>query len=87
MVKDGKFSGIIDVSDAFSGDPLYDIGGIFYEFEDGKVIDMIEKYYGKVNRKMVKYYAFSRVWLLSILNRKEAKKVKSKINKLINTKI
>lgn len=88
MVKNGGFSGIIDAADALSGDPLYDIGGIFYEFQDKKSIDIIEKTYGTVDRKLVKFYALTgKVWLLSVLKNKEADKIKHKLNVLDRIKI
>ena len=56
MIYDGKFSGIIDASDAMSGDPMFDVG-IIYEIFDKKLFAIFCKYYGRINISKVKLFA------------------------------
>jgi aminoglycoside phosphotransferase (APT) family kinase protein len=88
MAKNGNFSGIIDVADAFSGDPMYDIAGIFYSYADKNLIDVVERSYGKLNRKLVKYYAMtSNIWLVATMGDKIANEVKHKIKRVMDAEI
>jgi len=56
MIDNGKISGIIDASDAISGDPAFDTGIIYQRFGDEMFKHFVKKY-GKVDMRKVKYYA------------------------------
>ena len=56
MIYKGKISGIIDASDAISGDPTFDVGIIYQRFGEEMFKHFVEKY-GKVDMRKVKYYA------------------------------
>lgn len=55
MVKDGKLSGIIDASDAMSGDLYYDLVVAMYSFGE-KIFQHFLKSYGKVDENKLKFY-------------------------------
>jgi aminoglycoside phosphotransferase (APT) family kinase protein len=56
MINNGKISGIIDASDAVSGDPAFDTGIIYQRF--GKeMFKHFVKTYGKIDLRKVEYYA------------------------------
>jgi len=56
MINNGKISGIIDASDAISGDPAFDIGILYQRFGEEMFQNFVKKY-GKVDMNKVKYYA------------------------------
>ncbi len=61
MVNKGKFSGIIDMSDARCGDPLFDLGTMHQFMQNESLIKELLKTYGDVNFNIILFYA----WIVS----------------------
>jgi aminoglycoside phosphotransferase (APT) family kinase protein len=64
FVKDGKISGIIDLADIKSDDPMSDFRRIAKENKDRKYLQYVVKGYGKVAMERIKMHKF----LLSVYN-------------------
>jgi len=57
MVEGGRLSGIVDLSAAISGDPLFDLGAVFLECDQEDLADQVFRGYGRVDPDKLRYYA------------------------------
>lgn len=67
MVKNGKLSGIIDASDAISGDPMQDLAVINQHNFKRDVMKDFFKGYGKIDMKEINFYSLIHsIWLINL---------------------
>jgi len=66
-IKDGKITGIIDASDAASGDPMQDIAVINQHYFGRNLMNHFLKGYGKVDMRKLNFYSlYLTVWLTNL---------------------
>lgn len=67
------YSGIIDFSDAMSGDPLFDIGEIYEDINfDQEIFQALEEGYGKFSKQEKEVLVFYSLYYSLFLNHKDS---------------
>jgi len=84
MIKNHKLEGIIDIGDAVSGDPIYEIATMYDRFRNYERIfpDTLVKSYGKINQKRLRFYEVTNVIRRIWIRKQQGKPIKKYIKRL-----